>query len=464
MRNSGYFATIAAMAALPALVANPLLAATATIHYVSQPGDYIGQGETHTYTQADGTFVVTRNFDNGVNVSFDHATVGALWWVASFAAADEVELAPGSYLDVQGYPFQDPGHPGLDFSGSGRGCNTLTGLFTVHDVVWDLFGVPQRFDADLEQHCEGAPPALFADVTYNFGGIGPLPIAHGNLLVAYQNVIYEYSPAGALVSIRPILGEVPGGGRVTEDLRDLAVGPSGLLHAFVGTMEPLLATGNPGTGTWREDTDPLWAIFNNGSYGGVAAYGDYVYVGDFLGANGILRFDTTDDYAVTPFDFDQYYSDLTMGWDGVLYALRSGELTVDRIDPATMALLGTTSLAQGVRGIAVNPAGEIFGAAWSGTIYKFSAAGAVLDSIAAGLGSLHDIDRDIHGRLVVGARDPVVGLTDESLDAVTTITLSASGLDSTFVAWSSPELANPNVIFIDGFYSGDMAAWSSALP
>ena len=331
-------------------------------------------------------------------------------------------------------------------------------------MVWDLFGVPRRFDADLEQHCEGATPALFADVTYNFGGIGPLPIAHGNLLVAYQNVIYEYSPAGALVSIRPILGEVPGGGRVTEDLRDLAVGPSGLLHAFVGTIEPLLATGDPGTGTWREDTDPLWAIFNNGSYGGVAAYGDYVYVGDFLGANGILRFDTTDDYAVTPFDFDQYYSDLTMGWDGVLYALRSGELAVDRIDPATMALLGTTNLAQGVRGIAVNPAGEIFGAAWTGTIYKFSAAGAVLDSIAAGLGKpLRHRPRHpwpARRRSPGPGRGPHRRVTRHR-DADHRLRHRPH---STFVAWNSPELANPNVIFIDGFYSGDMAAWSSALP
>ena len=153
------------------------------------------------------------------------------------------------------------------------------------EPVWGLFGVPRRFDADLEQHCDGETPALFADVTYNFGGIGPLPIAHGNLLVNYQNVIYEYSPAGALVSIRPILGEIPGGGRATEELRDLVVGPSGLLHAFVGTFDPLLATGDPGTGTWREDTDPSWSIFNNGSYGGVAAYGDYVYVGDFVGAS-----------------------------------------------------------------------------------------------------------------------------------------------------------------------------------
>src|SRR5207248_1355936 len=36
---------------------------------VSQPGDYIGQGQSYAYTPQTGTFTVSRNFDNGVSIS-----------------------------------------------------------------------------------------------------------------------------------------------------------------------------------------------------------------------------------------------------------------------------------------------------------------------------------------------------------------------------------------------------------
>jgi hypothetical protein len=59
------------------------------------------------------------------------------------------------------YPFNGSG-PGLSISGEGRGCNELTGSFTVTEAT---FGGPdssyiQDFAATFEQHCEGAEPAL----------------------------------------------------------------------------------------------------------------------------------------------------------------------------------------------------------------------------------------------------------------------------------------------------------------
>ncbi len=53
---------------------------------------------------------------------------GSFWFLHLAAPAGQ-ELLPGVYEGATRWPFQDPSTPGLDFSGDGRGCNTLTGRF-----------------------------------------------------------------------------------------------------------------------------------------------------------------------------------------------------------------------------------------------------------------------------------------------------------------------------------------------
>src|SRR5262249_16806482 len=86
---------------------------------------------------------------------------------------DEAVLTPGAYLNAQRFPFQDPGKPGLDVSGNGRGSNTLTGQFTVYDVGFNGTALT-RFAAAFEQHSEGNPPALLDSILFNsaFGAGG----------------------------------------------------------------------------------------------------------------------------------------------------------------------------------------------------------------------------------------------------------------------------------------------------
>jgi len=81
------------------------------------------------------------------------------------AAPDGQQLLPGVYEGATYWPFQAPLTPGLDFSGGGRGCNTLTGRFEVLlEAVYALFGYVERFHAIFEQHCEAASPALFGEI------------------------------------------------------------------------------------------------------------------------------------------------------------------------------------------------------------------------------------------------------------------------------------------------------------
>src|SRR5213076_1750421 len=78
----------------------------------SQAGDYIGQGAGRLITPADGTFTASRNFDNGVNVSFTGNTAGDFWFT-DFAAPMNATLVPGAYEGATLWPYQSAIGPGL---------------------------------------------------------------------------------------------------------------------------------------------------------------------------------------------------------------------------------------------------------------------------------------------------------------------------------------------------------------
>jgi hypothetical protein len=134
------------------------------IHFDSQPGDYIGQGVHRTWTLADGTMIARPLSGGGVEVYFNG---GQTDWRLDFAPPAGHALAVGTYENAARYPFQSPTQPGLDVSGSGRGCNVLTGRFEVLEIGFDTDGTPRHVAIDFEQHCEGAPPALFGVLRFN---------------------------------------------------------------------------------------------------------------------------------------------------------------------------------------------------------------------------------------------------------------------------------------------------------
>jgi len=425
------------------LLCNLAYGQTATLHYDSEPGDYIGQGETRTYTEADGTFTIFRNYDNGVNVNFQNEE----WWNLNFAAPYEAELSVSFYPNAQRWPFQDIDKPGLDFSGDGRGCNTLTGEFTISKMIYDFFGVPRRFSATLEQHCEDAPPALYGSIDYDFGGIGPASLTTGNILVTLQYLLLEYSPDGTLVQRIPILRDGDASPDLTEDVRDVVVSNEGHVYIFNGTFNPVLSSFDPGTGEWRHSTFDGWGIFNNVSFGGIGSYKHYVFVTDQTNPSGIVRFNT-DTHGAQRYADGMDYIDLNVGLDNRLYALAYGEELVHVYDPLTMHLMDVINLENYVRGIAINTDGEIFGASWDGSIYRFDSSGAYQASIAAGIGSLSDIDLAPSGKIAVGARDTRVVLTTKSLSSVETFT-PATAVGSTFVGF----VRERTVIFRNSFES-----------
>ena len=153
-----------AAAAVASLTTASAWAQTNVLYLNSQPGDYIGQGRRVTYTT--GSFTELGFSTQIVGFSF-YADTDATYWYLDFAAPQGQALGPGMYEGATRYPFQSPTHVGLDVSGDGRACNTLTGRFLVLDASYDVDGSVLTFAADFEQHCEGGTSALYGAIRVN---------------------------------------------------------------------------------------------------------------------------------------------------------------------------------------------------------------------------------------------------------------------------------------------------------
>lgn len=242
--------------------------------------------------------------------------------------------------------------------------------------------------------------------------------------------LVEVTPSGSIVQTV----DVPPVG--DTEPRDLVVDELGRAHVFNGTFVPYLSSYNPATGSWQNHTFAGWSIINNVTYGGIAVAGSFVFVTDqaTFGTgqmpSGIVRFDTNDFSAVRFADGSDYI-DLTLGWDGLLYALypsgSPGGTAADVWNPATLSLVRTVSLpsTQGLRALAVDGAGTIFAVGLNTGVYKYSSSGAQLAFIDTQilLGTsdyLDDIDLGPGGKLAISTDCGGIAIGDVTLDPQTT--------------------------------------------
>ena len=152
-----------------------------SLWFSSDNGDYIGQGATASYVPPTAT--VTARGDAGyASLSVDDSSSGD-WWTADFAAPPGETLVPGTYTGAVRAPFRGAGQPGLSVSGSGRGCNQLTGDFTVHGVGTAPDGSIASLDVSFTQHCEGHPEALTGRARFR-AGPASAPVASTTSLAA----------------------------------------------------------------------------------------------------------------------------------------------------------------------------------------------------------------------------------------------------------------------------------------
>lgn len=186
----------------------PAGATPATGNYVylqSDAGDFIGEGATNTYTQANAVLTVSLSGPHlGVSVA------GNDIWHGDFQGMNFLtQLQLGYYPGLQNYALSNPVTGGLAWYGDGAACNTLTGWFTIDDITVSA-GVLTAVDLRFEQHCEGATAALrgqihwvAGDTTAPAGPQNPVPAslwrAPAGATPAAGNYVYLQSDAGDYV-------------------------------------------------------------------------------------------------------------------------------------------------------------------------------------------------------------------------------------------------------------------------
>jgi len=142
----------------------------ATLTMQSQPGDYIGQGQSYnlTYTGSDIVVQVIQT------VAGSPAEIDFILWPTTnpfallYFGTNQLgtPLQVGSYTDAQRAVFAAPGHAGLDVSFDHRGSNTLTGSFEITQLMFGPGNTIQAFQASFIEHSEGLAPALSGTFTY----------------------------------------------------------------------------------------------------------------------------------------------------------------------------------------------------------------------------------------------------------------------------------------------------------
>jgi hypothetical protein len=144
---------------------------TTKLDMTGDPGDYIGAGQRWVYTPATAVIAAAGSRQHaGFGIDGNNGD----WWYGDFSPAQGDILAPGTYTGAARDAFRGSS-PGLDVSGNGRGCNEITGRFTVTEITFDSSGALRTFGVNFEQHCEGATPALRGVFDYRAGDTTPLP-------------------------------------------------------------------------------------------------------------------------------------------------------------------------------------------------------------------------------------------------------------------------------------------------
>ena len=249
------------------------------------------------------------------------------------------------------------------------------------------------------------------------------PLTPGSLLLVATkdgNRFYEYSPEG--VQLQMI--ELPGGGA-----RSVAVDKNGHVQIYNGTFSPTLTTYDPYAETFTNTPYTGWGTINNVTYGGMATYGDYVYMTDMStaysgGPQGVVR------YNVDTQVFDRFATnlgpiDLNIGLDGLLYTLSRGSAyngggnRIDVFDPITMAPIRSLGLPGEFRAIAVDTDGNIYG----NGVKKFDPNGNLISQAPLS----HNSSLDLHpdgGVLSGGWQGDMNYSPDMTFSNVVTITVS----------------------------------------
>lgn len=395
-------------------------------------------------------------------------------------AGGTVSVAGNTQLDYS--PAQNPDFVGQEtFTytiDDGLGGTDRAAVQVTVEGNGNYFVFDDRYGTTEDALVSLSVPAAFG-LLANDGRPDIFPVlTPGNILVSHSptgsngvSLLQEYTRSGDLV--RTV--ELPSFTGATADVRDLVVDRNGNIQIYNGTAQPRLTTYDPVADTLAQTSFPNWNTTGEKIGGGLAAWRNFVYATDQVlsGENastdaGIVRFDIEAGTAQR-FVADGNYIDLTVGPDGLLYALGPGGATSSRFirayDPETMVQrVQIAGLPADLCAIAIDTNGEILGVRNSANVtnnpyvYRYNRSGVQLQRYPVAMpnteADFSDIDLSEDGRTLLianvnqsnstAAGDGDIVLFDLGSSRTTILQAPDESSDMKFAAWVRAPAATVN--------------------
>jgi photosystem II stability/assembly factor-like uncharacterized protein len=224
------------------------------IYLKSDAGDYVGGGQTYTYTHSNARITVSAT-EGHLSVIVN----GSEAWSGNFQAMNILsQFQQGYYGDLRRYPFHNPVKGGLNWSGVGRGSNAITGWFVIDSVTYEN-GVLTAIDLRFEQHSEAASPALHGQIHWKLSDLpadtwqqttGPTTTRINSIATSGQNIYVGTDEGGLFRSTDgSSTWSALSSGLPTSPVFSLAIDPSNTQTIYAGTMYGVYKSTNGGD-TW----------------------------------------------------------------------------------------------------------------------------------------------------------------------------------------------------------------------
>ncbi|HYF44740.1 MAG TPA: hypothetical protein VD926_00930, partial [Acidimicrobiales bacterium] len=142
------------------------------VHLESSPGEWIVQREVTLTPSNSDLEVEARPPHRSATARVEVSTRTPSFWNGRFSGNWTMDqLQPGFYPDTNRSPFQNPAEGGIDWSGEGRGCNTIDGWLAVDEISYAEDGTLDHLVLRFQQHCgnryQGFDPPLRGYVRYD---------------------------------------------------------------------------------------------------------------------------------------------------------------------------------------------------------------------------------------------------------------------------------------------------------
>jgi hypothetical protein len=130
-------------------------AATGTLSFSGDPGEYATGGQAATYTAGEVQQFDVQGATHGSAVGTTVVTNEGERWTLHLAAPDGQRLTEGAAYTGGPALYAQPQDPELEFGEDAHWCNTSTGSFTVSHIAFGPYGYVREIDATFGQYCSG---------------------------------------------------------------------------------------------------------------------------------------------------------------------------------------------------------------------------------------------------------------------------------------------------------------------